>query len=327
MKSQGKTIVFASNRGGVGKSTLSYHISHILAETNPVIFLDCTATQTRQSKHVENTCAIHVLESLSTPRSYRVAIFFLLIGLVWCLLVRDHAWVAQAGALVSVVASIVATLSQRPPRINLLDFLGTPSTDIGLHIIPSTGVIPRRFGTYRETAIASWQVPDRYVCVIDLDNALDDVAHFAVAVADVVVIPTSFSMADYKRLVHDPRNGSVLDLTRKLNKSIFVVFNRVSVHAKERPEYSDWEFTVSKSDHELRSEILALMEEDVEPDRLVGLAMMKEIPSSVQMHLDAGYPVTDRRNSAIADVAMNLSLITGKLHSTFGSLDRGRACL
>lgn len=309
----GFTVTFASNRGGVGKSTLSLLVAHVFSETARTVFLDLTASATAPSKHTTSACAMHVLEVLSASPSTSVPMAFLAAAIVWSVVVRTSLVLSLCGVSLLLALSVLSYVTQSTPPLRLEDFAKF-ERPTGLQVIPSTGMIPRNFEPYVKGAVRAWKVPEEWIVVIDLDNTIDHVARFAVEVADVVVIPSTFSTADYQRIRHDPRNGSILDTTARLNKLVFALFNRVSMKSKERPAHSDWEFTLSKSDETMRDEIMRMFREDVPENRLVGFGMMKEIPGSVRTLL-ADQPITRRSTPAAADIFDNLSLLAGKILS------------
>jgi cellulose biosynthesis protein BcsQ len=120
------------------------------------------------------------------------------------------------------------------------------------------------------------------VVFFDVDNTIDDLARFAFAMSDCIVVPTSLAEADFRRLEEDPRNGSLFDELELLPADLkpthlIIVANRLRVSSNTG---SGAHFGVSEADRSALARIEALFEGRPTP-HLSGPLLMRELPASV----------------------------------------------
>lgn len=290
--------LFANNKGGVGKTTLSTNFAAALAkadETRTVLYVDLTFTKSTSRILLGDASPAsfaRLLEQFYRSKKTRD-------GLLWSVGV---AFVATAVALklsgVRVGAAVLlAFLSYLYYTVAYALFR---RVDPMRHAAASTllpnlkvltgGESLARFANAAfpwKMAIKEWKVDHaRTDVVIDIDNVLDDFARFGIALATHVIVPMTPSPVDFERLCVDPRNRSLFDFAREMSATrrvTHLVVNRLRCTNNERDEAG--RFGLSAADAAALDDLRQRFEAKIGHDMKVGV--VREFPPSVMNHMHA----------------------------------------
>lgn len=296
-------FLFANNKGGVGKSTLSTNFAAALALADPereVLYVDLTFTKSTSQ----------MLLGDAPPRSFAglLAEFYkskrTRDGVLWSVAL---AFVAAAVAMqlsgprtgAAVVLAFVAYLYYMVKcvlfrRVDPSRHAAQSSLAPNLKVL-SGGESLARFANAPfpwQMALKEWHVANRATrVVIDIDNVLDDFARFGLALASRVIVPMTLSPMDFERLCVDPRNGSLFEFARAagaLGRVAHVAVNRLRCSSNARGE--DGRFSVSAADAEAAQALQRRFEGKA--GHAVQLSFVREMPPSVTSHMHgASLPV------------------------------------
>jgi cellulose biosynthesis protein BcsQ len=318
-----KTVLFATNKGGVGKSTLSTNFAAVYARLNPgkkVLYVDLTMTRSISgvllgSAPVKSMSSL--LDALSKVRTMREKATYA----SWCV---TPVVLALVGMLTSKANVIILTLflyvslmyvafsKRTSKKVNPMSYGSESTLYTNLTVLVGGETLANMPSAFPfKTATKEWRVPsDVDLVLIDLDNCLnDDYSRWALSIADEVVVPMSLSAFDFERLTVDPRNGALFNVLKTMGSRAprvsAVVFNRLRVQAHESG--GDAEFKISGDDQS----VLNLLQDKIRV--LVGdkhqITLMREMPSSIMSAmLSDGVPIDkvkkSKSNSAALDNAI-----------------------
>ena len=300
-----RTYSFCSNKGGVGKSTLSTNLAAAYALAHPnetILYCDLTFTKSISNILCGSTNpasmmgVIHMMSGVSRRRdaAKRLAtiVIPLLAGVVYMLpLVPGAIFVGLfCGVMYTYVFKYVLQ------RVDPLASSCTSTLAPNLRVLVGGETLAAASKEFPwETAVKEWKVPSSVdVVIFDLDNVLDTYAKFALMVSNHVIIPSSLNLMDFERLCIDPRNNSIFDFIKELPKKHQptikgVVFNRVKCIGNAADDEDDEDFKMSASDSSLRDKLVGMFNAKLP----VGtFALMRELPpSTIFAMLDSSKPI------------------------------------
>lgn len=289
--------LFANNKGGVGKTTLSTNFAAALAkadEGRDVLYVDLTFTKSTSQILLGDAPPVSfvtVLDGFYRSKATRD-------GLVWSVWL---AFIATAVALklsgvrvgAAVALAFIGYLYYMVTRVLLRrsNPLGHAAAST---LLPNLKVLTggeslARFANAPfpwKMALREWKVPAGTHVVIDIDNTLDDFARFGVSLATQIIVPMSLSPADFDRLCVDPRNQSLFDFARSLGATprlVHLVVNRVRCTNNDRDD--DGRFGVTAADADAVTSLRRRFENKVGHE--VRVSAVREIPPSAMNHMHA----------------------------------------
>ena len=312
-----RSYVFANNKGGVGKSTLSTNVVAAYAKAFPakkILFVDLTLTKSIArilQGDVPFAPVYAVVERMCAQKRHRRRA-------LWILLVTAPAAVAVlavgralgAALFFAYAAGMLWYYRKRASRrVNPLEYACVSEHAKNLHVLVGGESLARAAKDFDwRTAAGEWTVPASVdVVVFDVDNVLDDFARFAFAVSQGVVVPSTLNMFDFERLCVDPRNNSLFDfllaMPAKARPAVScVLFNRVKCTANAKEEDDTETFGISASDRALRDAVEARFEEKTTVGKYL---MVRELaPSVMNAMSDQRKPVAMLAGSAHLGTAL-----------------------
>lgn len=304
MASGQRIIAVVNNRGGVGKSTIAFHLAHVASLSRTTCLLDLTATPTRDAPKSSGKSASAALDLLSLGAGAPYAVLSAAIALAAALI---SPW-SPTVAAVACSAAVAIIPFLRKKRLPLLwNEFGWAAGE-SLRIIGSDGTLPMS-GFHWKRAASSFCAPAS-LTICDLDNVIDDSARFALRIATHVLIPTSFSEADAQRCLSDRRNGSVTEAccAHAAKARVLLLFNRCRVQSSATE--GDQEFGISAADAAARDRIVGLLAPYLPRNLVVGL--FRELSPSLRVKMEET-PVTRLTGDAAQDAQMNLLRLLVKL--------------
>lgn len=288
--------LFANNKGGVGKSTLSTNFAAALAradETRTVLYVDLTFTKSTSQillGEASPVSFVRLLDEFYRAKATRD-------GLLWSVGV---AFVATAVALKLSGARVGAAvlLAFLAYLYYMVTYALFRRVDPMRHAAASTLLPNLRVLTGGESlarfanasfpwkmAVREWKLADaRTDVVIDIDNVLDDFARFGMTLATHVFVPMTLSPMDFERLCVDPRNRSLFDFAREMSASrrvTHLVVNRLRCTNNERDEAG--RFGLSAADAAALDDLQKHFEAKIGHEMKVGV--VREFPPSVMSHM------------------------------------------
>ena len=298
-----RSFAFCSNKGGVGKSTLSTNVAAAYALAHPketILYCDLTFTKSisnilcGSSTPSSMMGVIHMMSAIKrrreSARQLMMPALPLLAGFVYMLpLFPCILFLGAAGALA--YAYVFKYVFQ---RVDPLASATASTLANNLKVLVGGETLAAASKEFPwETAVNEWTVPASVdVVIFDLDNVLDSYAKFALMVSNHVIIPSSLNLMDFDRLCIDPRNNSVFDfilgLPKKHRPTVKgVVFNRVKCMANDADDGND--FKISASDATLRDKLIGMFRAKIPVETF---ALMRELPpSTIFSMLDANRPI------------------------------------
>jgi cellulose biosynthesis protein BcsQ len=299
-----RTFSFCSNKGGVGKSTLSTNLAAAYALAHPeetVLYCDLTFTESisnllcGETKQASMMGVIHMMSGIRRRRESAKKFAWVAIpvfaGVVYILPLAP-AILFLIAFVVMVYAYVFKYVLQ---RVDPLAASCTSSLAKNLHVLVGGETLAAASKEFPwETAVKEWNVPSSVdVVIFDLDNVLDEYARFALMVSNHVIIPSSLNLKDFKRLCVDYRNNSIFDflngLPAKQRPTVKgVIFNRVKCF-KEETDDDQGEFQITASDASLRDQLIGLFGAKTPVHTF---SLMRELPpSTIFAMLDASKPI------------------------------------
>jgi cellulose biosynthesis protein BcsQ len=322
-----KSFVFASNKGGVGKSTLSTNIAASYALTHPdknVLFVDLTFTKSISNillgdaaPPLQNSL-IQFIEAIDKKeKNIKKLILFsipVLAGIIhacsafvaFCILVFDLVFIIMYYVYIGKMnkITIVSRKSTLFPNMQVIvggDLFAKSMKDKAFPLATAL----------KKWNLSGWESAD--VVFFDVDNVLDDVAKFAFILANYVIIPTSLSAMDFERLCVDPRNTPIFEFLQSIPKKNRpkvkgVIFNRLkSINNSSESDHES--FTIAKAEMTIKRELEEKFREHIDVEHFV---MMRELPASLmQSMLDEKKPIAKLDDATHA--VENLKVICKRL--------------
>lgn len=261
-----RSVVFASNKGGVGKTTLSTNVCAAYVKANPgkkVLYCDLTLTRSLSKILLGETAPSSMMTVIDKMRirekKREKAIKFTLASIIPMVAISmTFSWSYCFFLMgVYVLAIHIAFFRAIKQVVNPWELAAKSTLAPNLRVLVGGDMLAKVSRSFPwKTAINEWHVPAEVDVVIwDLDNTLDDYATFAMSVSHKIIIPASLNLDDFERLVTDPRNNAlfsfVQDLPAKLRPTYStVIFNRLKV--LKNAENATAEFEISAGDQSLR---------------------------------------------------------------------------
>lgn len=290
----GKVVVFANNKGGVGKSTLSTNVAAAWAKEHSerrVLYVDLTFTHSISSILLGTTkerSFLSVIEDFKRSHAARQNILWSLAVWFVAMAVALRAsgvslGVAVAAAYLSYVYYAITGVLLK--RVTPLSSAAKSSLLDNLYVLTGGDALAAAANSAFPWKIAKkeWKVDKSIDVIIDIDNALDDYARFAISIATDVVVPLTLNPHDFDRLCKDPRNGSLFEMCRGMgmeSKVRHMVVNRLRCTSGER-DVDTQLFGVSASDYDAAHVLLDRFSEQSCKD--VKLRFVRELSPAV-MH-------------------------------------------
>lgn len=263
------SVVFASTKGGVGKSTLSTNVCAAFAKMYPnknILYCDLTLTRSLSKILLGDTAPSSMMTVIDKMRVREInksrALKFTLASILPVIgIAITMAWVRALGLLCTYGLAIYwKFLRPIKQTVNPWELAAQSSLAPNLRALVGGDLLARAAKTFPwKTAINEWKVPANVHLVIwDIDNTLDDYATFALSVSNKVCIPASLNLFDFERLVVDPRNNPLFGFIAALppkTRPVYstVIFNRL--RCVKNAEDGLGEFEISAADRSLREEL------------------------------------------------------------------------
>lgn len=321
-----RTYSFCSNKGGVGKSTLSTNLAAAYALAHPdekVLYCDLTFTKSISNILCGETTpasmlgVIHMMSGIRRRRDTAKKFSYIIIPIVAAIM---YAFPIVPALIVLCAFGgflYVYLFKYVLQRVDPLASSCASSLAKNLHVLVGGETLASASKEFPwETAVNEWFVPPSVdVVFFDLDNVLDTYAKFALLVSDYVIIPSSLNLMDFDRLCVDPRNGSIFDFINTLPKKKKpivrgVIFNRVKCMSAKDEDEDD--FKISASDMELKESITKSFKEKISVQTFV---LMRELPpSTIHAMLNSKKPIPMlSKNKAFESAQDNLRRIANQL--------------
>lgn len=196
-----RTVVFANNKGGVGKSTLSTNLAAAYALKYPnreILFVDMTLTRSISSLLLGDATVFSmasIISMLSTVKRRRENAMRFSVGSIPVLAVFMYAFSLPFAVMTLIGYLVLLYLYLYKYALRIVDPTKYSSRST---LFPNLSVlvggetlanISRDFPW--KVACSEWHIPASVnLVIIDIDNTLDDYARWAMSVANDIVIPT-----------------------------------------------------------------------------------------------------------------------------------------
>lgn len=287
-----RSVVFASTKGGVGKTTLSTNICAAYAKIHPgkkILYCDLTLTRSLSKILLGETAAASMMDVINKMRvretkREKAIKMTLASGVPMLAFAFLFSW-SYCFFLLGVYAVVIHLSFFRPIKqsVNPWGMAAQSTLAPNLRVLVGGDLLAKASRTFPwKTAINEWNVPPEVDLVIwDLDNMMDDYATFALSVSDKVIIPASLNLFDFERLVIDPRNNALFDFIRAIPAKLrptysTVIFNRLK--CVKNAEDDKAEFEISAADRSLRDDLETRFAEQGQFERFT---IMRELAPSL----------------------------------------------